>query len=114
MARPKQQRKGVISMKVTMREPVPGATKQIKVGWSWTCFFFSWFFGVPLFLRRLYGWGILMAIVGILLGFAHSSTPVGSYSTVEFIIELIDLGLSIFLGIKGNEMAAKTLRKAGW
>lgn len=51
-------------MKVGMRNPKTGEIKQVKVGWSWTLFFFSGMFGIPLFLRGLHMWGAVFLAVG--------------------------------------------------
>jgi hypothetical protein len=40
-------------IKVTMKNPKTGESKEIKVGWSWILFLFSCFLGLPLFLRKL-------------------------------------------------------------
>jgi hypothetical protein len=32
--------------------------KPLKTGFSWTILLFSWFFGLPLFSRKLVGWGL--------------------------------------------------------
>jgi uncharacterized membrane protein len=34
-----------------------GEIVKVKLGWSWTLFFFSSVFGIPLFLRKLNVWG---------------------------------------------------------
>lgn len=44
-------------MFVLMKNSKTNETKEVKVGFSWTLFFFSGFFGIPLFLRKLYRWG---------------------------------------------------------
>lgn len=35
--------------------------RRVKIGFSWPCFLFAFFFGLPLFLRKLNVWGGLMA-----------------------------------------------------
>ena len=53
-------------MKVAMKNPKTGEVKEVKVGWSWTLFLFSCFFGLPLFLRKLNLWGgICVAYVAL-------------------------------------------------
>ncbi len=91
-------------MKVTMKNPTNGKVKEIKVGWSWTIFFFSWFFGIPLFLRGLTAWGIAMVV---LLCFSDSR-DMGEFAG------FIMFCLTIYLAAKGNEMSAKARLKNGW
>ena len=50
-------------MKVQLKNTTTGEVVQIKVGWSWTLFFFSPFLGIPLFLRKLHVWGGVFPIV---------------------------------------------------
>ena len=102
-------------MKIEMTNPNTGEVKEIKVGWSWILFLFSSFFGLPLFLRRLYIWGgILLA-----LGIVYIIAPSMMYDEEEslgllIVLNLVFLGLQIWLGIKGNEMTAKNYLEQGW
>lgn len=102
-------------MKIEMTNPKTGEVKEIKVGWSWILFLFSSFFGLPLFLRRLYIWGgILLA-----LGIVYIIAPSMMYDEEEslgllIVLNLVFLGLQIWLGIKGNEMTAKNYLELGW
>jgi hypothetical protein len=56
--------------------------------------------GIPLFLQNLSIWGAVMATLWA-IGFVISN------GTGKLILSLIGMGLSIFLGLKGNEMIAK-------
>jgi hypothetical protein len=50
-----------------------GDVKFVKVGWSWTCFFFGSFFGIPWFMRKLPGFGaigVVMALGSLVAVFA--------------------------------------------
>ena len=38
-----------------------GKLKIVKLGFSWSVFIFGFFFGIPLFLRRLYWQGVILA-----------------------------------------------------
>lgn len=102
-------------MKVAMKNPKTGEIKEVKVGWSWTLFLFSGFFGLPLFLRRLHVWG------AIFLVFWVSSTLIvpGIFTeddgvVVQIGLFLVSMGLNIFIAIKGNEMTAKNYLENGW
>jgi len=61
-------------------------------GWNWGAFVISWIWA---FSHQLPGWG-----VGMLLLNLASWIPV-----IGFPFSLIGLGLAIYLGIKGNELA---------
>jgi hypothetical protein len=98
-----------------------GEHKYIKVGFSWVLFLFSGVLGIPLFVRRLHVWGgVFFALWLIyLLGprfLAAQSTELGALSAIDLwlVLNVIFLGLAIWIGIKGNEMTAKNLLEKGW
>lgn len=83
--------------------PLTGEIRSIKNGFSWTCLLWSWFFGIPLFIRKLYIWGVVM----IVLQFS-------SFPDESGVIGLVMLVLSVVLGFKGNEWAVKRYLAKGW
>ncbi len=106
-------------MEVVMKHPKTGDLKGVKVGWSWTLFLFSGLFGLPLFLRRLYGWGALFFLLWVLnLLTITMLDPVGPTAGIRALSNLtlwsLMLGLQIFLGIKGNKMTAKNYLEHNW
>ncbi|MDR2056010.1 MAG: hypothetical protein LBQ10_09125 [Desulfovibrio sp.] len=102
-------------MKVTMKNPKTGESKEVKVGWSWILFLFSGFFGLPLFLRKLNVWGAIFLVLCIVFLVAPNVIPNDDDSfALSLVLQLSSCGLSIFLGIKGNEMTAKNYLESGW
>lgn len=115
-------------MKVAMKNPQTGEIKEVKVGWSWILFFFSGFFGLPLFLRKLNTWGcvflcafIFNIFLNILPFMVMESmetdailTLLGVCSTVSLVVLCFEFGLAIYMGSKGNELTAKNYLKLGW
>jgi len=89
-----------MALQVFLQNPRSGETKRLKVGWSWTLFFFA-FTGLPLFLRRLYVWG------GVFLAF-------WVLTLAEPGLWFLFLGMHIWIAIKGNEMAGKNYLDQGW
>jgi hypothetical protein len=92
------------SEKVLLRNPKSGAVKQIKVGWSWTIFFFDW---LALFVRGMYPWSALFMvffIANILLRSNMAIIP----------LLIIELGVKVYLCVKGNELMAKQHLENGW
>ncbi|ABC77997.1 MAG: hypothetical protein GX625_08345 [Clostridiaceae bacterium] len=87
--------------------------KRIKIGFDWPCCLFGFFFGVPLFLKKLNSWGGV--ITGIVILYVLLNTSESSHArNAAFVIFLVIIGFSIFLGFKANEMAAKQLIDNGW
>jgi hypothetical protein len=99
---------------VTFTNPHTGEVKAVKVGWSWTCFLFSGFFGAPLFRRGLTNWG-LVVLGGMFLNVVLSLF--GDYVAAGLIyiaLTIAFLWLQVFLGVKGNELTAKNYLQQGW
>lgn len=102
-------------MKVAMTNPKTGEVKEVKVGWSWILFLFSGFFGLPLFLRKLHVWGGIFLILWIVYIIAPSIMQNEEEALgLMILLNLVFLGLQIWLGIKGNEMTAKNYLELGW
>ena len=91
--------------RITLQNPRTGEMRRVKVGWSWTLFLLSDFFGLPLFLRGLNSWGAAVLTLWAVSVLAPDVEPV----TV-----LAGIGLHIWLGLKGNEMIARKCLARGW
>lgn len=100
-------------MRVAMRNPKTGEIKEVKVGWSWTLFFFSGFFGLPLFLRGLHIWGAIFLVLWV-VNLATTVVTGDAGALISVTLFVVFLGLEIFLGIKGNEMTAKNYLENDW
>ena len=102
-------------MKVAMTNPKTGEVKEVKVGWSWILFLFSGFFGLPLFLRKLHVWGgIFLVLWSLYIIFPSMMQNEEEALSLMILLNLVFLGLQIWLGIKGNEMTAKNYLELGW
>jgi len=100
---------------VTLVNTKSGELKQIKIGFSWILFFFSGFFGLPLFLRRLYILGGVFLVLWVVSIFArYAVSDPDAADGIDGLLTLIFLGLSIWMAIKGNEMTGKNLLENGW
>ena len=98
-----------MQIKVGFQNIHTGEVRQVKVGWSWVLFFFSTFLGLPLFLRGLVTWGAMYAGFSVL-------NMIGSLasSSAGLSLSFVGLALCIFMGVKGNEITAKSLLSQGW
>ncbi len=104
-----------MAVKAEFRNERTGEIKTVKVGWSWVLFLFSGILGIPLFFRRLYMWGVLMAA----LWFANLIGPEVLSDTDEangltILLTVIGVGLAVYFGVKGNELTAKNYLENGW
>jgi hypothetical protein len=105
-------------MRVKLRNERTGEIKDVKVGWSWTLFLFSWFLGLPLFLRKLPIWGATMFALCILFwvlsAFTSDTDSLSQIDILYYIVDAILFGLTIFFGIKDNALTGKNLLENGW
>jgi len=98
--------------RVTLQNPRTGEIKVVKVGWSWSLFLLSDFFGLPLFWRGLNRWGLAVLVlwaVEAVLSDAPSDTGMA-----ESVLVFIGAGLHLWLGLKGNEITARKYLEHGW
>lgn len=98
-----------------MKNPKTGELKAIGMGWSWILFLFSGWLGIPLFLRKLYMLGGIMAgwsVFSTLLWMIPRDQAV--VTSLSFLITFANIGLAVWLGLKGNEYTAKSLLERGW
>jgi len=101
-------------MKVAMKNPNTGEVKEVKIGWSWTLFLFSGFFGLPLFLRKLHVWGAIYIALWVVFLVTLSIVPGEARVIIVLPLYIVMFGLQSFVAIKGNEMTAKNYLKNGW
>ena len=100
-----------------------GKIEAVKQGWSWPAFFFSWIWALIKQLWMVAGLILAYAIISSII--IKSVTP--SYDHYEYSGEdlsqafllqnislLIQLGIAIFLGVKGNTLREANLIKRGY
>lgn len=104
-------------MKVRLVNPANNFAREIKIGWSWTLFFFAPMFGIPLFMRGLAGWGALFILAVLAQMTVPSIVPPFPRTTHDYAVmvtNFVFVGLIIFMAMKGNEITAKALFGQGW
>lgn len=97
-----------------MKNPKTGEVKEAKIGWSWTLFLFSGFFGLPLFLRKLHVWGAIYLALWVVHLATLTFIPGEARAIIVLPNYIVMFGLQCFVAIKGNEMTAKNYLKNGW
>lgn len=97
---------------VNFRNEQSGEVKSVKVGWSWTLFLFAGFFGVPLFMRKVWLYAALMC--GLVLLNIIVQNDLELRLSFGKIITYIGIGLSFMWGWDGNKLTAKYYLKNGW
>jgi len=104
-----------MSTYVTLKHERTGELQTIKIGWSWTLFLFSQFWGIPLLLRRLFDWaGVQIVLSALICIFLDEAETDPDFELFPLIISLCAFGLAIYLGLKGNEITGKQLLRDGW
>jgi hypothetical protein len=93
---------------VALTNSATGGVKNIKIGWSWTCFLFSGFFGLPLFLRGLKNWGFAM------LGLTALNLFGSRFPALMFVTFPVGLALSVFVGLKANQLTISRYLDERW
>jgi hypothetical protein len=99
-------------MQIALRHPSTGKFRFVRTGWSWSIFLGAGFFGLPLFFRGLALWGTLMLALWF-LQLAVSVTDADG-GTLERILDLGVLGLSLYLGFRGNALSARHFLACGY
>ena len=103
---------------VKIRNDQSGEIKQLKIGWSWTLLFFSQFFGLPLFMRKLHSWGsvfLILALLGLAITFGEFDEPFRSnWNFRDYFFAIVPNLLNILIAVKGNEITARNYLAHGW
>src|SRR5579872_6191010 len=100
-------------MTVALRHPQTGELKVLPEGWSWGCFFGSFFLGLPLFRRGLQVWGAAMVAFNIVL-LVVQFVPTDRAATLYGWMSVTGAGLAVFFGLRANTMAIERYRGLGW
>lgn len=93
-------------MYVTLRQPGTGKAVSLKAGNNWF-FLLSPIYGIPQFIKGLWGHGLLMILLGLL---AMATTGSGASPIVGLLI----VGAWFFYVTQGNKLVARNLLIKGW
>lgn len=109
-----------MSYMIKLENPDTGKVKELKEGWSWTCFFF-YFTGIPLFNRGLFLHGAIMIALWLSMlvadkWVAYENCGVEPCLTIlgGDLVALIMLMPWIFYSVKANKMGLAALQSQGW
>ncbi len=83
-----------------------GQVEAVKQGWSWPGFFFTW---IWCFVKGLHGLG-----AGLLIAWLIGRIVSVENEAMSALTSLASLGISIWLGVSGNEMREKKLKQNGY
>jgi len=100
-------------MTVSLRHPHTGEIKILPEGWSWACCLGVGILGMPLFRRGLPVQGALMVafnMVALTAALVQSQRA----AMLNGWLTVIWVGLSIFYGMKANEMVVNRYLALGW
>lgn len=104
-----------MAIRVSFVNPRNGEKKRVKIGWSWTLFFFASFFGIPLFMRKLNNLGFVF-LAAAFLNWLLPEIPrdPDTQTALAFLTLMLTVGLNTWMAIKGNAMTARNLLDLGW
>lgn len=94
-------------MYVTLRQPGTGKPVTLKVGFSWFFLLLSWIYGLGLFVKGLWGHGLLMFALCAL-------TAIAGQGGAAPVFGIAIIGAMIFYGVQGNKLLARKLLIKGW
>jgi hypothetical protein len=97
---------------VILRNKITGELKKQKIGWSWTCFFWS-YLGIPLFIRRLNVWGATV-VAFYLTGLLMDALPYPEGKAASIVLGIIGFVFAVHFGRAANSMAGKQFLENGW
>ena len=83
----------------------------VKVGFSWPGLFFS---GIWLLLKRLWGHALVFLSITIVLSFIETGFEKDQNIAGMVIVLWLEIGMYIFVGVKGNDWHAANLQKRGF
>ncbi|KPK45006.1 MAG: hypothetical protein AMK74_04255 [Nitrospira bacterium SM23_35] len=83
----------------------------VKVGFSWPGLFFS---GIWLLLKRLWGYALVFLSITIVLSFIETGFEKDQNITGIVLILWLEIGMYIFVGVRGNDWHAANLQKRGF
>jgi hypothetical protein len=98
-------------MQVPLRNNFTGQVKLIKIGWSWTLFFFGPFFGIPLFIRRLPELGI---VAGFFSSAKFATDLMPTNGGFKLVLDALLLVVTFWLAINGNRLTGMRYLERGW
>lgn len=85
---------------IVFKNELTGEMKQVKVGFSWVLLLLADFFGIPLFMRKLTGWGVIMLL------FCLTGAVIWLFP--------VCIGLSVYLAVCGNKITALNYIRLGY
>jgi len=100
---------------IAFRHKPSGKERRVATGFAWDLFLFAGILGVPLFLRRLPGWGAAVLVLWLFV-LIVSIVRVGAETAeiAQLALFAAFFVLQIGLGFYGNRLTARTLLHHGW
>jgi hypothetical protein len=92
------------------KHPVFGY-QAVKVGFSWPGLFFS---GIWLLLKRLWWHALAFFLISFVLSFVETGFEQQDNIAGMVLVLWLQIGMYIFVGVKGNEWNEANLRKRGF
>jgi hypothetical protein len=110
----RQRDDGLAATSLTLRHPASGKTREVGAGFAWDLFLLAGLFGVPLFLRRLPQWGAAILALWVVTLFVGRLVGGAPGTVIQEALFAAFLVLQLWLGLKGNELTARSYLAHGW
>ncbi len=85
--------------------------QSVKIGFSWPGLFFS---GIWLLTKKLWGYAFVFLSISIFLSFMEAAFEKEESLAGMVLVLWLEIGVYIFVGVKGNEWRAANLQKRGF
>jgi hypothetical protein len=102
-------------MHVLLKHPTTGSTKLAATGWSWPLFLSAGgLMGIPLFFRGLALWGSAVFVIWSVRFALPLLVGDGAVDGIDWLLTAIAVGLSGYIGAKGNALIARHYMTCGY
>lgn len=98
-----------MTLMIPFKKTKSGEIKRVKLGISWTTFFFN-YLGIVFFLRGVWSWGVISLIINAIYALVALSLE----STESHMVAYVAVFINTWIAVKSNEWTAKFYLNHGY